>query len=352
MIQLSTYATAMGLAVGLLVVVNGQEAAGPQPFGPAASWQTPTSDHIRAALMAWCDEIEIGDGARREVMEFLQSCESELNRPATERLDLILRALAIIHPQVRALLDSTAIQPPAAGPLDLRLLDDPNVPGLVRDHARLWYARWLVQNHMYDEALEQFQALPTESLLDPATKLFYQALALHQLHDKDCVPILDQLLENPDQLPRRFLMLARLMRADIGQLQEDSLDEIARMMSDIRRRQQLYRAGKIVLGKEQEVIEKLDQLIDKLQQQQSAQAQGNSTSPAKPMDDSQSAGGQGAGEVTNRSVDEGGDWGDLPPAQRAAALAEMAKDLPPHYREVIEEYFRQLAREKSPARCP
>ena len=35
----------------------------------------------------------------------------------------------------------------------------------------------------------------------------------------------------------------------------------------------------------------------------------------------------------------------LPPEKRAAALAEMARDLPPHYREVIEEYFRQLARE-------
>jgi hypothetical protein len=38
----------------------------------------------------------------------------------------------------------------------------------------------------------------------------------------------------------------------------------------------------------------------------------------------------------------------LPPSRRAAALAEMTRDLPPHYREVIEEYFRQLARQ--PAR--
>ena len=34
----------------------------------------------------------------------------------------------------------------------------------------------------------------------------------------------------------------------------------------------------------------------------------------------------------------------LSPEQRAA-LAEMAKDLPAHYREVIEEYFRQLAKQ-------
>ena len=38
-------------------------------------------------------------------------------------------------------------------------------------------------------------------------------------------------------------------------------------------------------------------------------------------------------------------WGDLPPRQRQEALQQIGKDLPAHYREVVEEYFRKLARE-------
>ena len=63
------------------------------------------------------------------------------------------------------------------------------------------------------------------------------------------------------------------------------------------------------------------------------------------MDDSFNAGGTADGEVVGKNQILGGSWGNLPPAKRAKALAEIAKDLPPHYRSVIEEYFRQLASE-------
>jgi hypothetical protein len=40
-------------------------------------------------------------------------------------------------------------------------------------------------------------------------------------------------------------------------------------------------------------------------------------------------------------------WGNLPPKEREEALQQMSKDLPAHYRELIEEYFRKLARDGS-----
>ncbi len=39
------------------------------------------------------------------------------------------------------------------------------------------------------------------------------------------------------------------------------------------------------------------------------------------------------------------DWGNLPPKEREEALQQLGKDLPSHYRDVIEEYFRKLARD-------
>jgi hypothetical protein len=36
-------------------------------------------------------------------------------------------------------------------------------------------------------------------------------------------------------------------------------------------------------------------------------------------------------------------WGKLPEKERAKAMAELTRDMPPRYREVIEKYFKKLA---------
>ena len=63
------------------------------------------------------------------------------------------------------------------------------------------------------------------------------------------------------------------------------------------------------------------------------------------MQDSQAAGGKGPGEVDPKKLGGRAGWGNLPPKQREEALQKISKDLPAHYREVIEEYFRKLARD-------
>jgi len=63
------------------------------------------------------------------------------------------------------------------------------------------------------------------------------------------------------------------------------------------------------------------------------------------MEDSKAAGGSGPGEVEQRDTGSAKDWGDLPPKQRQEALQQIGKGLPSHYRQVIEEYFRKLARD-------
>ena len=86
-------------------------------------------------------------------------------------------------------------------------------------------------------------------------------------------------------------------------------------------------------------------MIEELEKKRKKQQQSASSAPSAPMDDSRRAGGGGSGEVQQKVQTDGGQWGNLPPRQRAAALAEMTKELPPHFRDVIEEYFRQLALE-------
>jgi hypothetical protein len=63
------------------------------------------------------------------------------------------------------------------------------------------------------------------------------------------------------------------------------------------------------------------------------------------MQDSQAAGGGGNGDVDNKNIQEWDGWGNLPPAERQQAIQQISRDLPTHYREAIEAYFRKLATE-------
>jgi hypothetical protein len=82
------------------------------------------------------------------------------------------------------------------------------------------------------------------------------------------------------------------------------------------------------------------------QQQQSGSGSGQgSLNPSSPAQDSAPLGGSGPGNVDPKSTGNASGWGDLPPKQRQEALQQISKELPAHFREVIEEYFRKLARE-------
>jgi hypothetical protein len=229
-------------------------------------------------------------------------------------------------------------------------LADSDTPPLVRHNMRLFFARWLVQQGYYDEALSWTDGLTTDDVIAPESLLFYRAVAHHRLVQPDQADsTLIQLLEREDDLPMRYVKLANLMRQDLAALQDESLDHIARRMEDIRRRLAQGRSGERVQGIENGVIKSLDDLIKKIeeqmQQSQSASSAGGQQS-GTPMQDSQIAELKGPGKVEPRDIGRSAGWGDLPDKDREKALQGIGREFPSHYREVIEEYFRRLAAEE------
>lgn len=316
----------------------------------SSSWKPASPKLVVVQFQKWLSQTEQEKRTVDDVTDFLESrFSNDLSNgsPQGELIDEIIDALAIARPDINKVRESLRLQRKSTRPPDFSsLLDNPEEKAFLRNHVRLYYGRWLAQNEFYDEALVQLQQLDVKDVLDRPALLFYRGLMEHQLLRKDeCLKTVSALLENVDSLPRRYQVLSRLMLADIKPLEADSLDEISRLMNDIRRRTDLLRSGKTVLRREEEVIKKLDKLIEDLEKQQQSQAASNTTAPSSPMQDSRRAGGKGSGQVTNKKQIDGGQWGDLPPADRAAALAEMAKDMPPHYRAVIEGYFKRLAKE-------
>jgi hypothetical protein len=150
-------------------------------------------------------------------------------------------------------------------------------------------------------------------------------------------------------LPLRFQQVAQLVERDLSALEDESLDHIARRMRDVRRRLDYGRAGEKVQTVEKGVLESLDKKIEDLekqqQQQQSSASSGGSSQSSKPMEDSRPAELKAPMQVDRREIGNQSGWGDLPPKEREQALQQIGREFPAHYRELIEDYFRELANE-------
>lgn len=319
-----------------------------------ASWMWPDVAIYEEQLLSYLDQKSPSEAVQKQVEEYWKGTKKADRGP--EFLERLLDVGGLIEPRIAEL--NVRLRSPAALPVfpgELTWLTS-DVPGWLQDTIRLACGRTLSQRRLYDESLETLAGLEISTICDPASLLFYRAAAEHHLLKKDeCLADVRLLLQREKELPSRFARLAQLMQADMEPLEQDSLDEIARLMQDVERRLDLGRAGARVRDEEQQIVDKLDKLIEQIEQQmqqqkdqKQQQQQSGAPLPAQiqPMEDSQIAPGQGPGDVDKRDNGQRSGWGNLPPAQRQESLQRLTEELPSHYREVIEGYFRQLAKEK------
>lgn len=350
--------SAAGFSVAIshrpLAADSAANAARKDELRKSASWNWPNVAVFEQHLISFMDQLNSPEKTREEVRKAWDQSKEQTKGPAL--LDRLLAACSLIEPRIATL--NAQLSDPNSPPVYPRNLDwlASDVPGWMQDTIRLACGRALAQRRLYDEALETLTGLEIVQVCDPASLLFYRATCEHHLlKKKECVANLKLLLERDAELPVRFTQLAQLMAADIQPLKPDSIDEISRMMNDVHRRLDFGRAGKRVRDEEEEILKKLDKAIEDIEKQmqdaeQQAQQQANgkqSPSQGAPMEQSQNAGGKGPGDVEQKNIGDRAGWGNLPPAERQEALQRLTEELPSHYREVIEGYFRQLAKDNS-----
>ena len=315
-----------------------------------ATWSAPHHDEITEELLMWLSTKEADVKELQALREqWVRDIESE---EKVDLLTLVVKMIAHVEPEAREVFDLTNRPSFFGFPPQFELLQRIDIPPLLRNNIRLFHARWLANQEMYNESQIHLEGLQPEGVVDPATLLFYQALVAYRLIDKDnCLDTIGRLLEREQELPRRYAEIARLMQADIELLKDESLDEIARIMRNIRHRLDLGRAGKRVRTEEEEVLEKLQKMIEEIEQQQNqARGEGAGTGANRssmPASDSIPLGGKGPGDVDPKPIGNKSGWGDLPPKDRQETLQQISRDFPSHYREVIEEYFKKIARDGS-----
>jgi hypothetical protein len=382
----------------LFMLLCASAVRGQDELARRATWSSPTAAEVKAQLDRWLAERELTEAQQAQIDALWQTDEdgNSASDPSTN-LSQLVESAALAWPAAEEIVAETRQTKKSIAAKSFQLLapkteessDDgdanedtkpatetgPTVPSgdagssvedaspsttqqtaaeleaWIVNNLRLHYARWLAQHELYDESLELIEPLSLEQVVDPASLLFYQSAAYHFLLKKtEGLAAIDKLLENEETIARRYAITAKLMAADLKPLQADSLDEVARMMGDIERRLRLQRAGQRVRQEEDDVVAKLDKMIKELEDKKKdgsggGGAAGNSNQPSAPMEDSRPGGASGEGNVDPKRLADRENWGNLPPKERQEALQQITKELPAHYREAVEEYFRKLARD-------
>lgn len=298
-----------------------------QVLGWAASQPGITEDQQRQLAALWSNELMSDDADRV--------------------LELVVQSFAAVNPDAARLAAACNASVQVLLPPDASFLRQPNSDAFFTANLGLFYGRYLVERRMFDEALDFLKPIDPRRVVDPASLFFFKAVA-HQalLETKPALAALEQLLKGVERVPVRYSATATLMQSDLQSLEEKSLGEIARLMSDSERRLELGRAGEKVQGVQERIINDLDEIIKKIEQQQGGGGGGdgeggNSNQSSNPANDSGVKGSEAPGEVDKKKFSKDGQWGNLPDKDQAKAKSDLNRNFPSHYQRAVDQYFRK-----------
>jgi hypothetical protein len=338
----------LGVATPGLGAENEKKA--PASFGVL---KAPAFDAARSQTADWLKAIGKADDLAPAVDALWKQNDRSL-------LDLVASTFILADPDAAKLL-TEGRDPSSTAPVQVpELLKDANRPAFYRANLALAYAKALSNRRVFEETLEVLKTVKPEQVVDPAAYFFHRAVAEHAMTlkaeaNRSIIGLLEDVVEAPD----RYKFVAILMHYDMQAWKDKDLGAIARKMDNVERRLELARGGPQTQKIQRDIVARLDELIKELENQAKGSSQcngggcpnggkpgsGGGNQPNNPMQDSQIAGASGPGNVDAKRLKGLAEaWGKMPEKDRAKALQEIIKDMPPRHREITENYFKKLAK--------
>lgn len=315
-------------------------------FADDAVFAPPSSAEVRDRVL---NDLRM-EKAPEDVLTVVSAWWNEASATQTPDalLALAVRSWAEVDPALKDVLMMADLSDPAAAAKLKAVTDRAAMSSYRQYNLRSYFGRGFAELRLYDEAMEQFRSMDHAQLIDPAATFFFQAAAAQSLLQMDvATEALNRLLKQTQNVPPRYKSTAELMLAEIEQVEEKSLDAVARRMSDSERRLDLGRSGEQVQGVQERIIADLDELIKRIEAQMGGGGgNGNGgapNDPSNPAQDSSVKGSTAPGEVDKKKFSKEGQWGNLPEKKQAEAKNLINRNYPSHYRQAVESYFKKLA---------
>jgi len=327
----------------------------------------------KAKLQTWLKEVGKSDP---QTLAKLDASWKDKEAPV---LDRVAASLALGEP-IAAKLLAEARDTNGPAPLIVpAVFKDQKQSAFYRANLGLLYARALTNRLVYEEALATLNLFNAEQVVDPSSYLFHRAVCEHAMLQKpEASKSIRRLLNEADQLaPERYKTVAILMLVDMDTWKDKDLGDIGRKMENIERRLKIARGGPETQRQQREVLNRLDELIKKLENQKKKKPgdgkdgqpgqpgdgqdgqcpDGGSkpgsgppgppqgiTPPTSPAQDSQQPPGVGgtgnAKKVQFKKLES--QWDGLPPRERELALNELTMGMSPRHAEAVRNYFQNL----------
>lgn len=326
-----------------------------------SSWTVPSVEAVFAELKFWLDSGEKLDQAQYDaIMASWDDVESFAPISCTALQDRTVSSMRLASKAVADYLDACDALAWKEHPFG-QTLTLPQLPlhiylgegastGFLQSALRYYLGLKLVQGRFYEEALPILNELGPGNSLDYPGVLINRAIVcnhlLRQQKGKEALTEFRSIVEEYKNVPRRYLELAKQLEFDLDKKRDpEDPENISRQMNNVRRRLGQGRTDDDTQQAEGDVMKSLEKLIEKIEQQ-AKQAQGEGGQGGQgntPAEDSRPLKQKGPGNVDRRDFDPDGNWGDLPPKEREEALLKIEKEFPSHYRDIIEQYFREMA---------
>jgi len=186
---------------------------------------------------------------------------------------------------------------------------------------------------------------------------FYIAVCYGQMREKEkAIVAATRFLEDYPDAPERFRAAMEQMKNELVQEWESPLYDLAGKMNQVGREIEKGETGNPTQKKQGEIIEILNELIKKAEQQEgggkggnsggSGKARGNQKSSNPANDSSLPGGSSRTGDLRGKPRGAGEQWGEMRDKERDEVLQALKEKFPGRYRELQEQYDRAVAEGK------
>jgi len=234
-------------------------------------------------------------------------------------------------------------------------------------HANVLLARSYVEQDRLEEAATRLATLAGNertlrqlSFLEPEVDFLLGYCRLANLRYDEALATLETFERQHPNAPESLRLPARQMLLELRNRRDDDLGEVSDLMTYVARRLARGDMTDRPQSRQQQAIDLLDKLIEQTEQkEQQAQAGGGGSGqdggkmqgnphPGSPADKSLLPSGAGRiGELRrSESARPGEAWGNMKPEQRERILQSLGEHFPSQYRQLIEQYYQQLAKEQ------
>lgn len=317
--------------------------------------------YFKGLAEAIAEDAIIGEEERTFALEII----SEANELEELTVSMATQALMAAYPEFgEATLDVLADGPVGAQARDLlREMSDLENP-YVSAESSYYYGRALLNQERYEEAIPYFESAAKPGLagcVNAAEAKYYMGFSQAELLQRDAAAdSLNDFIDNSPWAPAHLRATAEEMVNTMERVDDGSIADVADHMNFSGRRLDFEDPGGTTQAVQDKIIKMLDDLIEQAEKNEfqqdpssgQGQGQGQGAQPGQEQKpgsgQGNNAGGNGREQKPPRVLRRArgaakSAWDDLRDRDRDAdALGSLNDKVPPRYRGIVEQYYRDL----------